>query len=226
VGYRYYDAANKNVLFPFGFGLSYSTFTYRNLSLSRTEIVDSDTILVTMDVENTGNFDASEIVQIYVQPPESRIFKAKKELKGFAKIALKKGETGRISIILDKRSFAYFNTNIHDWHVESGVYTILAGASSRDIRLSADVYVKSSSEGVVIPDYRQQAPAYYSLDNNNLAIPKQQFEFVCGELSYDALDGLVLMMNGHLFGGYLSFSKGYKKKAPSGYCFKMHATII
>ena len=78
MGYRYYDAANKNVLFPFGFGLSYSTFTYRNLSLSRTEIVDSDTILVTMDVENTGGFNASEIVQIYVQPPESRIYKAKK----------------------------------------------------------------------------------------------------------------------------------------------------
>lgn len=285
VGYRYYDAANKNVLFPFGFGLSYSTFTYRNLSLSRTEIVDSDTILVTMDVENTGDFDASEIVQIYVQPPESRIFKAKKELKGFAKIALKKGETGRISINLDKRSFAYFNTNIHDWHVESGVYSILAGASSRDIRLSADVHVTSASEGVVVPDYRLQAPAYYSLEGNNLAIPKQQFEYVYGakmpavptakkgsyhlnstlselagsfvgrilikkihqrfealyaddprpdeirmmnamfadmplralvnfsggELSFDALDGLILMMNGHLFRGYFSFSKGCRK---------------
>lgn len=284
VGYRYYDTANKSVLFPFGFGLSYSTFVYRNLSLSSTEFADEDTIQVTMDVENTGNFDASEIVQIYVQPPVSRIFKAKKELKGFAKIALKKGETGKISINLDKRSFAYFNVNLHDWHVESGEYIILAGASSRDIRLSAALLVTSVPDSVVIPDYRNLAPAYYSLENNNLVIPKQQFEYVYGanmpsltpakkgryhlnstlteldnsfvgrifvrkihkrfealyeddprpdeirmmnamfadmplralvnfsggELGFEALDGLILMMNGHLFRGFLSLWKGLR----------------
>ncbi len=180
VGYRYYDASNKEVLFPFGFGLSYSSFAYRNLTLSSKEILDSDTLSVTLDVENTGDYDAREIVQLYVEPPESKIYKAKKELRGFAKINLAKGETGKVSFTLDKRSFAYFNINIQDWHVESGTYKIHAAASSRDIRLTADVDVTSTAGNVSVPDYHRTAPSYYSLENSSLVIPQQQFEAVYG----------------------------------------------
>jgi len=193
VGYRYYDTANKNVLFPFGFGLSYSTFSYIDLSLSETDILDSDTITVRALIRNTGSYDASEIVQIYVQPPPSTIFKAKKELKGFGKIALKRGETGAVTVTLDKRSFAYYNTNINDWHVETGVYHILAGASSADIRLTASLYVQSTAGEVLVPDFRQFAPAYYSFAGNNLVIPRQQFELIYGA----ALPADILTGKGH-----------------------------
>ena len=180
VGYRYYDAANKKVLFPFGFGLSYSSFVYKNLRLSANEMLDSDPLTVTVDVQNTGNYDAKEIVQIYVQAPKSVIFKAPKELKGFAKIDLKKGETGTVTVQLDHRSFAYYNTNIHDWHVESGIYTILAGASSKDIRLSDDVKITSTRPDAKVPDYSVESPAYYHLESDNLMIPQNQFEAMYG----------------------------------------------
>lgn len=180
VGYRYYDAAEKPVLFPFGFGLSYSTFSYSNLCLSKNNILDSDEVTVTVDIENTGDYDASEVVQIYVRLPVSRIFKPKTELKGFAKIALKKGETGTASVTLDMRSFAYFNTLIHDWHVESGDYTIHACASSRDIRLSQVLHVESTAAEIPVPDYRENAPTYYAPGSTNFVIPQQQFESVYG----------------------------------------------
>lgn len=182
VGYRYYDASNKAVLFPFGFGLSYSSFAYRNLTLSSKEIFDSDTLYVTLDVENTGDYDAREIVQLYVEPPVSRIYKAKKELRGFAKINLAKGETSKVSFTLDNRSFAYFNINIMDWHVESGTYKIHVAASSRDTRLTAEVDVTSTAGDVSVPDYRRTAPSYYSLESNSLVIPQQQFEAVYGTM--------------------------------------------
>ena len=187
VGYRYYDAADKAVLFPFGFGLSYSKFTYSNLSLSNNNILDSDTVTVTVDIENSGDYDASEIVQIYVRPPESQIFKPRTELKGFAKIALKKGETGTVSVTLNKRSFAYFNTVFHDWHVESGTYTVLACASSRDIRLTQVIHVTSTAEESSVPDYRKSASVYYAPGSKNFVIPQQQFESVYGSPMEDPL---------------------------------------
>jgi len=180
VGYRYYDSVHKKVLFPFGFGLSYASFVYRNLHLSATEMLDSDPLTITVEVENTGDFDAKEIVQIYVQPPESVLFKAQKELKGFAKIALKRGETGTVAVCLDQRSFAYYNTNIRDWHVESGIYTIFAGSSSKDMLLSAEVRVISASPDAAVPDYRTSAPAYYRLQSDRLILPERQFEALYG----------------------------------------------
>jgi len=179
VGYRYYDSAHKNVLFPFGFGLSYSTFSYSNISADKTDLLDTDTVTVTLDIENTGEFDAAEIVQIYVQPPESVIYKASRELKGFAKIRLKKAQTGSVSFCLEKASFSYFNTDLHDWHVESGTYTILAAASSRDIRLAVQVNITSTAKDVSVPDYRKKAPEYYDLSKNDFAFTLSGFESVC-----------------------------------------------
>ncbi len=177
VGYRYYDSANKNVLYPFGFGLSYTTFEYSDIKLSADSIKDTDEVTVSFKVKNTGNVDGAEVAQIYVRDNESTIYRPMQELKGFKKVFLKAGEEKEISITLGKRAFAYYNVNIHDWHVESGAFTICVGASSRDIKLSAQLNVESTVEAIV-PDYRATAPAYYSADVMN--VPAEQFVSVLG----------------------------------------------
>ncbi len=144
VGYRYYDKKKMNVLFPFGYGLSYTTFAYSNLKLNAKEISDTDTLTVSVDVTNTGAVAGKEVVQLYVHDLESEVFRPVRELKGFEKVSLLPGETKTVSFILDKRAFAYWNTALHDWHVESGEFSIDIGHSSREILLSEIVNVKSS----------------------------------------------------------------------------------
>lgn len=161
VGYRYYDTAKKAVRFPFGHGLSYTTFAYSDLKLSADSIEDTDTLTVSFKVKNTGERAGAEVAEVYVRDRESTIFRPEKELKGFQKVFLEAGEEKEVSVTLDKRAFAYYNVNIHDWHVESGAFDILVGASSRDIRLEAGVQVTSTVEAE-IPDYRAVAPDYYT----------------------------------------------------------------
>jgi len=146
VGYRYYDKKDVDVLFPFGYGLSYTTFHYSNLLLSSKEIKDTSMLTVTVDVTNTGDIAGKEIVQLYVGAKESKIIRPLKELRGFEKISLNQGETKTVSFILTKRSFSYYNTQIHDWYVETGDYQILIGKSSRDIVLNDTVHVEASKE--------------------------------------------------------------------------------
>lgn len=160
IGYRYYDTAKKNVLFPFGHGLSYTTFEYSDIKLSSDNIKDSDTVTVSFMIKNTGNVDGAEIAQIYVADKESTIFRPVKELRGFKKVFLKAGEEKDISVELSKRAFAFWNININDWMVETGEFDILVGASSRDIKLSKTITVEST-DVAEIPDYRKTAPAYY-----------------------------------------------------------------
>lgn len=161
VGYRYYDTVNKAVRFPFGHGLSYTTFQYSDLALSADSIKDTDTLTVSFTITNTGDRDGAEVAQVYVSDCESTIFRPAKELRGFKKVFLKAGESKRVEIELGKRAFAYYNVNIHDWHVESGDFRILVGASSRDIRLDQSVQV-TSTVAAEIPDYRESAPEYYT----------------------------------------------------------------
>lgn len=144
VGYRYYDKKEMDVLFPFGHGLSYTQFEYSNLKLSADRITDNDTLKVTVDVKNVGRVAGKEIVQLYVSDRESRVIRPLKELKGFEKLSLEPGEQKTAEFVLDKRSFAYYNTEISDWHVESGEFDIMVGKSSRDIILSDTVYVEST----------------------------------------------------------------------------------
>ena len=177
IGYRYYDSAKKDVLFPFGFGLSYTEFEYSDLKLSADSIKDTDTLTLTYKVKNVGAVDGAEVSQVYVSDKESTIYRPAKELRAFNKVFLKAGEEKEITIELSKRAFAYFNVNINDWHVESGEFDILVGASSRDIRLSAAVNVESTVEAVV-PDYRESAPCYYSVDVQNIG--DSEFEAVLG----------------------------------------------
>ena len=177
IGYRYYDKAKKDVLFPFGFGLSYTTFEYSDLKLSAASIKDTDTLTVSFKIKNTGSVDGAEIAEIYVADKESTIFRPEKELRAFKKVFLKAGEEKEVCVELGKRAFAYYNVNIGDWHVETGEFDILVGASSRDIKLSGTVNVESTVEAE-IPDYRKTAPAYYTADINGMK--GEQFAAVYG----------------------------------------------
>ena len=144
VGYRYYDRKKMDVLFPFGHGLSYTTFAYTNLRLSADRIRDTDTLTVSVDVTNTGKRAGKTVVQLYVGDRECEVFRPVRELKDFAKISLEPGETKTVTFTLSKRAFAYWNVKLHDWFVESGAFTVEIGRSSRDIALSAEVYVEGT----------------------------------------------------------------------------------
>ena len=149
VGYRYYDKKKMEVLFPFGYGLGYTTFEYGNLRLSADDIRDTDTLTVQVDVTNTGDRAGKEVVQLYVGDPESTVFRPVRELKAFRKIMLAPGETKTVAFTLGKRAFAYWNVKLHDWHVETGDFTIEIGRNSRDLPLRARVRVTGT---VKIPE--------------------------------------------------------------------------
>ncbi|MFS0776677.1 glycoside hydrolase family 3 C-terminal domain-containing protein [Neobacillus sp. 3P2-tot-E-2] len=144
VGYRHYDTRDVEPLFPFGFGLSYTSFEYHNLQVSKKQIKDNETISVTVQVKNTGNMAGKEIVQLYVRDVESNIPRPLKELKGFEKVSLRPGEVKIVSFQLDKRAFAYYNVKLKDWHVETGTFEILIGKSSREILLKETINVEST----------------------------------------------------------------------------------
>jgi len=164
VGYRYYDKKKMDVLFPFGYGLSYTSFEYSNLTVSAEQIKDTDTLTVTVDVTNTGSLAGKEVVQLYVGDKESEVFRPVRELKGFEKVALAPGETKTVTFTLEKRAFAYWNTTIHDWYVESGDFTIEIGRSSRDIVLVKDVYVEGTT----------QLPRAYTVDSIFMDLMKDE----------------------------------------------------
>lgn len=144
VGYRWYDARKMPVLFPFGHGLSYTSFEYSDLKVSKKAFNDLDGVEVSVTIKNTGSVDGKEIVQLYVSDKTGVEVRPEKELKGFEKVSLKAGESKTVTFKLDKRSFAFWNTDIHEWYAPSGTYEIKVGASSRDIRLTAEVDVTSS----------------------------------------------------------------------------------
>lgn len=141
VGYRYYDAKEMPVAFPFGHGLSYTDFSYSGLKISKSEMTDHDTVTVSVDVTNTGSCEGKEIVQLYISDLTGAVRRPLKELKGYSKVSLKPGETKTVSFPLDYRSFTWYNTQISDWYAASGDYEILIGASSRDIRLSGKIHM-------------------------------------------------------------------------------------
>lgn len=144
VGYRYYDKKKVDVLFPFGYGLSYTTFAYSNLKLDKKHMTNQDVLTVTVDVTNTGNVVGKEIVQLYVKDVESEAIRPEKELRGFEKVELQPGETKTVTFTLGERAFAYFNMDIHDFYVESGDFCICIGKSSKDICLEEVVYVEGT----------------------------------------------------------------------------------
>lgn len=148
VGYRYYDKKQMPVAYPFGFGLSYTDWQYSNLRLDKQHIRDTDTLTVQLDVTNTGRLPGKEIVELYVGNAPAGVPRPVKELRGFTKVFCTPGQTQTVTFTLNKRSFAYYHVGMHDWYAESGTYEILAGASSRDIRLRATVRMEATQ---VIP---------------------------------------------------------------------------
>jgi beta-glucosidase len=143
VGYRYYDTFNVEVLFPFGYGLSYTSFAYENITVEG----DFPDLNVTFDIRNTGSVAGSEIAQLYIHHKHPTIFKANRELKGFDKVYLEPSQSKKVTISLDARSFSYFNTDINDWVIENGKYEIQIGASLMDIRLKHSIsYDKNTTE--------------------------------------------------------------------------------
>ncbi|MBN1247121.1 MAG: glycoside hydrolase family 3 C-terminal domain-containing protein [Anaerolineae bacterium] len=153
VGYRYYDARALAPLFPFGHGLSYTTFAYSNLIVDKTTMTDAETVTASVTITNTGEIAGKEVVQLYVRDIEATVIRPPKELKGFDKVELAPGETTTVAFMLDKRAFAYWDEARGDWHVETGDFEILVGASSADIRLRTQVTVMSTTETPVVYDW-------------------------------------------------------------------------
>ncbi|WP_339168449.1 glycoside hydrolase family 3 C-terminal domain-containing protein [Paenibacillus sp. FSL R5-0341] len=195
VGYRYYDKKELEPLFPFGYGLSYTTFEYADLKVDRTELTDQDEVNVHVRVTNTGDRAGKEIVQLYVSDVESTVIRPVKELKAFAKVALEPGESEVVSFTLNKRSFAYYNVDMKDWHVETGEFEIQIGSSSRDIHVHTRVNVESTA--TFLPTYTrnstlgdiQRDPAHKQLLEQAL----QQFQEASGFGGDDAGDHADMM---------------------------------
>ncbi|MBM0065542.1 glycoside hydrolase family 3 C-terminal domain-containing protein [Alkalicoccobacillus gibsonii] len=144
VGYRYYDTKKVKPLFPFGHGLSYTTFSYENMTVSSRELNESDKVTVTIQIKNTGSVKGKEIVQLYVHDKHSSVVRPEKELKAFDKVELEPGETKEVHLELDRRAFAYYNTDKEDWSVESGEFELRVGPSSADIALTETISITSS----------------------------------------------------------------------------------
>jgi beta-glucosidase len=144
IGYRYYDAKEMPVQFPFGYGLSYTTFAYSNAKVSAKSFKDVDGLTVTVDVTNTGKVAGKETVQVYVHDQTSGLIRPEKELKGFAKVELQPGETKSVSIQLDFRAFAYYHPEYKQWITEDGEFDILIAASATDIRQFLTVTLEST----------------------------------------------------------------------------------
>jgi beta-glucosidase len=144
IGYRYYDARQMPVLFPFGYGLSYTTFTFSNPKVSATKVKDTDGVSVSVEITNTGKVAGKEIVQIYVHDQKSGLVRPEKELKGFAKVELQPGETKSVSIKLDFRAFAYYHPEHKRWITEDGDFDLLIAASAADIRHTLTMTLEST----------------------------------------------------------------------------------
>ncbi len=153
VGYRWFDTAMVEVLFPFGHGLSYTTFDYSDLEVVGGEVGADDPAAwptVEVTVTNTGDVAGSEVVQLYVRDVESTVYRPDKELKAFAKVHLDPGEEQRVRLPLDRRAFAFWDTASADWQVEGGDFDLLVGSSSRELRAAATVEIAS--------DFRPASP--------------------------------------------------------------------
>ena len=168
VGYRYFEKANVQVRFPFGFGLSYTTFEYKNLEVNENG--------VTFEITNTGKVEGKEVAQLYVGLKDSKVIRPLKELKGFIKVSLKAGETKKVGIAFDDKTFRYFNTKTNKWEIEKGTYDIYVGASSEDIRLSGTFEQEGTTTKV--PYDIKELPHYASGELRN--IPDEEFEKLLG----------------------------------------------
>lgn len=176
VGYRYYDTSGTKVLFPFGHGLSYTQFQYETIELSKSNLSSGDTLQVRVKVNNVGDYDGKEIVQLYISTPQRKVFRPIHELKDFDKKFISKGNSEEFCFELQHRDFAFYNVSTKSWCVEDGTYEIQIGASSQDIRLTSELKVSAADKEMVLPDYQEQAAEYFHLTANGLDISMPAFE--------------------------------------------------
>ncbi|MBM3137559.1 MAG: glycosyl hydrolase [Chloroflexi bacterium] len=153
IGYRFYDKMDKDVLYPFGHGLSYTTFEYSGLTLKQNSIQPQEPLRLSFFIENKGDVEGMETAQVYIHDRVSSVFHPEKELAGFAKVSLKPGEKKKVELELDENALAFFSPARSEWVVEPGEFEILVGASSRDIRMRAVVIVhgKEPQQGQSVP---------------------------------------------------------------------------
>ena len=175
VGYRYFDTAKKEVKYPFGFGLSYTTFEYSNMKIKNN---NDNTINVSITITNTGNMEGKEVVQLYISCLNSKLFRAKQELKRFKKINLLPGESKEVTFNLDEESFSYYNIYTHKFEIEEGQYSINIGSSSRDIKFSS--IINKSGTCNKVPNYKEKSPSYYKLYEKEFNPGIEEYENIYG----------------------------------------------
>ncbi len=168
VGYRYFTSANVPVLYPFGFGMSYTKFEYSDLKIDENG--------VSFKIRNIGKYDAAEVAQLYVGLDNAKVFRPVRELKGFARVFLKAGEEKEVRIAFDDKTFRYWNVKTNRWEVEAGNYSIMIGASSEDIRLKDNLDVAGTTESY--PYYTNQLPSYYRADITHVS--DEEYEKLLG----------------------------------------------
>lgn len=168
VGYRYYDTSKVKVQYPFGFGLSYTEFKYSNLVVNKEGI--------TLTITNKGSFDGAEIVQMYVGLDNAIVFRPKKELKGFKKVFIKAGESKKVSIAFDDKTFRYWNVATNKWEVEKGIYNIMVGSNVNNILLKDTIKIEGTTN--VYPYKSELIPSYYK--GTVQKISDEEFERVLG----------------------------------------------
>ena len=166
IGYRYYDTVGKEVRYPFGYGLSYTTFAYSDIKVSKDE--------VTFTIKNTGKYDGAEVAQVYVSCTNGKIFRPRKELKGFTKVFLKAGESKTVTVKLDDKAFRYFNVKTDRWEIETADYEIMVAANVSDVKLSQTIRIL----GTEAPAPYGELPAYES--GKIEAVSDAEFETLLG----------------------------------------------
>lgn len=208
VGYRYFETAKVPVLFPFGFGLSYTTFEYSDLSVSEKQ--------ASFTLKNTGGMDGAEVAQLYVSKPDGGVFRPAKELKGFAKVFLKAGESKKVTISLDDKAFRYFNVDTNKFEVEGGSWTVMIGASCADIKLSGTVEVQGTA--AKSPYDKQKFAKYFIGDIKSVS--DEEFEALLGRPIPDGHWNGTLEMNDALCQMY------YAKSGLARFAYKILTNLI
>ncbi len=170
VGYRYYETAKKDVLFPFGYGLSYTSFEYSDLKIDKNEFASNEDVTFSVSVTNTGDRKGKEIVEVYVSPIDSKIDRPVKELKAFKKVELLPGETKSVTFTLGKRAFAYYDIDKNDWSVDKGEYDIIVAKNASDASLAARIAITDGNE----ENRRLKTDSWYNNVNGN-EIPEEDF---------------------------------------------------
>lgn len=176
VGYRYYETFDVPVRYPFGYGLSYTTFEYSDLKFE--PVYEKGEMAVTFKVKNTGPVAGKETVQLYVLPETENIIRSKIELKGFKKVFLNPGEETEVSLYLNERSFSVYNVDKKDFSVIAGLYTIAIGASVKDLRLKQNLVVEGEK---YFRDERALFPDYFKPQPHGMDVSKEQFELLYGK---------------------------------------------